>query len=213
MKIYILKISDDGTDLLPFLSEQRMKVIENITNKKVRAEKICSYALLRYAIFMEYGIDELFVFNYGKVEKPYLRDYPRIFFNMSHAGGYCACGVSDEEIGVDLQDYRPMREDITCKICTKKEIDEIYCSCSPTPSETTCRMWCMKESYGKLTGKGFTEGFDTIETGELREKGVLKSADLTLDDELFFVSVSAYSRIDDIEIEILTEKDIRYILS
>lgn len=212
MTIYIMK-NENYENLLPFLSEQRLRVVNNITSEKVKSEKICSYTLLRYAVFMEYGIDEAFEFSYGEREKPYLKNYPHIFFNISHAGGYCACGVSEEEIGVDLQDYRPMRENISCKICTKKEITEAYCGDSPSPSETTCRMWCMKESYGKLTGKGFAQGFDTIETGELREKGLLKWADLELDGQLFFLSVSAHTPVSEIETEILSEKDIRYILS
>lgn len=205
--------NENPENLLPFMSEQRMRVVNNITSEKVKAEKICAYALLRYAVFMEYGIEEPLEFTYGEKEKPYLRNYPNIFFNLSHAGGYCACGVSDEEIGIDLQDYRPMRENITCKICTQNEINEVYGGENPTPSETTCRMWCMKESYGKLTGNGFTQGFDSIETGELRKKGLLRCINLTLGDKLFFLSVSANTTVSEIEAQILTEKDIRYILS
>ncbi len=212
MTVYIMKI-ESHENLLPFLSEQRLSIVNNITSEKVKAEKICSYALLRYALFMEYGVTEPPIFTYGQREKPYLENYPEVFFNLSHAGGYCACAVGDEEIGVDLQDYRPMRDNISFKICTKNEIMEVYGGESPSPSETTCRLWCMKESYGKFTGKGFAEGFDSIETGDLRKKGLLKCIDLTLDENLFFLSVSANKPVSEIETEILTEKDLRYILS
>lgn len=212
MKIYILK-NEDSHRLLPFMSEQRLEKINGISNEKVKSEKICAYALLRYALFMEYGIDEAPLFSYGEREKPYLGNIPDVFFSLSHAGGYSACVVSDEEIGIDLQDYRPMKFDISEKICTKKEIYEVYGGDNPSPSETTCRLWCMKESYGKLTGKGFAEGFDTIETSELREKGLLKSMDIILDNNDFFLSACGYTAITGIEPVIVTEKDIRYILS
>ena len=212
MNIYILK-NENSENLLPFMSEQRLEKINDITSEKVREEKICSYALLRYALFMECGIDEAPLFSYGEREKPYPRNIPDVFFSLSHAGGYSACVVSDEEIGIDLQDYRPMKFDISEKICTKKEIYEVDGGDNPSPSETTCRLWCMKESYGKLTGKGFAEGFDTIETSELREKGLLKSMDIILDNNDFFLSACGYTPLDKIEITTVTEKDIRYILS
>lgn len=212
MIVYILK-NENSEALIPFLSEQRLEKINNIKNEKVKAEKICSYALLRYALFMEYGIDEAPLFSYGEREKPYLGNIPDVFFSLSHAGGYSACVVTDEEIGIDLQDYRPMKFDISEKICTKKEIYEVYGGDSPSPSETTCRLWCMKESYGKLTGKGFAEGFDTIETSELTEKGSLKEKDIILDNQDFYLSVCGYEPVEEIEIVTVTEKDIRYILS
>lgn len=212
MTVYILKNENSGA-LIPFLSEQRLEKINDIKNEKVKAEKICSYALLRYALFMEYGIDEAPLFSYGEREKPYLGNIPDVFFSLSHAGGYSACVVTDEEIGIDLQDYRPMKFDISEKICTKKEIYEVYGGDSPSPSETTCRLWCMKESYGKLTGKGFAEGFDTIETSELTEKGLLKEKDIILDNQDFYLSVCGYEPVEEIEIVTVTEKDIRYILS
>ncbi len=212
MTIYILK-NENAEELLQYMSQQRLEKINNIKNGKVREEKICSYALLRYTLFMEYGITEAPVFSYGEREKPYLKNFPHIFFSLSHAGGYSACAVSDVEIGIDLQDYRPMKDNISAKICTRKEIYEVYGGDSPSPSETTCRLWCMKESYGKLTGKGFAEGFDSIETGNLREKNVLKVLDIELNGKDFFLSACAYEPLSGIETEFTTEKDIRYILS
>ena len=212
MTIYILK-NENAEELLQFMSEQRLEKINDIKNEKVREEKICAFALLRYVLFMEYGITEAPEFSYGEREKPYLKNFPHIFFSLSHAGGYSACAVSDMEIGIDLQDYRPMKENISEKICTRKEIYEVYGGESPSPSETTCRLWCMKESYGKLTGKGFAEGFDSIETGDLREKNVLKVTDIRLDGKDFFLSACAYEPLRSMETEFTTEKDIRYILS
>lgn len=212
MNIYISK-NENSENLLPFMSDQRLEKINDITSVKVKEEKICAYALLRYAVFMEYGITEAPVFTYGERGKPYIENFPEIFFSLSHAGGFCACAVSDFEIGIDLQDYRPMKENISLKICTEKEIMEIYKGDNGGPSFSTCRLWCMKESYGKLTGKGFAEGFDAIETSMLTEKDVLKEKDIILDNNDFFLSVSTCEPIDDIEIIIVNEKDVRYVLS
>ena len=209
MNVYILK-NENSSKFLPFMSEQRLEKINGIKAEKVRAEKICSYALLRYALFKEYGADESPLFNYGEREKPYLENYPEIFFNLSHADGWSACVVSDEEIGVDIQDVRPMRDNVVRKICTEQEFMLISDGSNSTSLETTCSLWCMKESYGKLTGKGFAEGFDKIETSELLRSGKLKI--MTLQNGMF-LSVCSYDTITGIEPVILTADDVYRVLS
>lgn len=206
--------NENPENLLPFLSEQRLERVNEITNENVKKEKICAYALLRYVLFMECGgITVPPIFTYGEKGKPYLENCPDIFFSLSHAGGYSACVVYDREIGVDLQDFRPMKDVISAKICTPMEIRDIYGDNGDGPSFSTCRLWCMKESLAKLTGKGFAEVFDSIETGALLERGVLKETDIKLDGKDFFLSVCGYEPIDEIVTELITEKDIRYILS
>ncbi len=208
MKIYILK-NENSENLLPFLSEQRLEKVNGISNAKVREEKICSYALLRYALFKEYGVTDVPVFSYGEREKPYLKNYPHIFFSLSHAGGYSACAVSREEIGIDIQDIRPMKFDISAKICTETELLQISGE-DPMPSEAICRLWCMKESVGKLTGKGFGEGFDRIETSGLMEKGLLEITEL---DNGMLLSACGYTAITGIEPVNVTEEDVCSVLS
>ena len=208
MIVYILK-NENLEALLPLMSEQRLEKINDITARGVREEKICSYALLRYVIFMEYGFTEAPLFAYGEREKPYLKNYP-FFFNLSHAGGYSACAVSDEEIGIDIQDFRPMRDSISAKICTEKELSIVYGGENPTPSETTCRLWCMKESYGKLTGKGFAQGFDKIETSQLLESGRLKT---TVTENGMYVSACGDQPLSEIELITVTADDILSVLS
>ncbi len=205
MKIYILK-NDSYDKLLPFLSEQRLEKINSISNEKVREEKACSYALLRYALFREYGVAEAPVFSYGEREKPYLKDYPEIFFSLSHADGYSACAVSDEEIGIDIQDMRPLKVDISCKICTSEELSRL----EGGSSDEICRLWCMKESYGKLTGKGFGEGFHRIETSQLMESGRLRI--ITLENGML-LSACGYVPVAEIEPVIVTASEVYNILS
>lgn len=209
MNIYLLKYSENENDLLPLLSEQRRKITDDIKNPKVRREKIYSYILFRYALLMEHSIFDAPEFTYGEKGKPFLKNYPHIHFSISHAGGYAACVAEEFPIGLDIQDYRPMKDDISARICTKREIMEVYGGDSPSPSETTCMLWCMKEARAKLTGKGFAEGFDTIETGDLRERGELIS--VKYDDDLF-VSVCGYEPLSEVSIITVDEKEMHYTL-
>lgn len=209
MNVYLLKCAENENECLPLLSEQRRRLIDDIKNPKVKREKIYSYVLLRYALLMEYAIFDAPDFTYGEKGKPFLKNNPEIYFSISHAGGYAACAVADFPIGLDIQDYRPMKDNISDRICTKREIMEIYGGYSPTPSETTCKLWCMKEARAKLTGMGFAEGFDTIETGDLRERGELIFKEYNED---FYVAVCGYEPLSEMSIIAVDEKEMRYIL-
>ena len=210
MNVYLLKYADKEDAYLPLLSEQRRKIVDDIKNPKVRREKIYAYLLLRYALLMEYAVFDAPEFTYGEKGKPFLKDNPEIHFSISHAGGFTACVVSDFPIGFDIQDFRPMKDDISLRICTKREInEEVYGGISPAPSETTCKLWCMKEARAKLTGKGFAEGFDTIETGDLRASGELVFK--TYGDDLY-ISACGYEPLPEMEIIVVDEKDMVYTL-
>ena len=208
MNIYITKTGAKEKELIPFLSAERLKKIKSITNEKVRREKIYAYGLLRYALFEERLTASAPAFSYGQNGKPFLTDYPDIHFNLSHAGGFCACAVSDEEIGLDIQDFRPLKADISRRICTPAELEAV--NASDDPQKEICRLWCMKEARGKLTGKGFAESFDKIETAELIKKGELYST-VTFDG--LFVSVCGFSPLPEINIVRLTEEKLSETLS
>ncbi|MBQ8411849.1 MAG: 4'-phosphopantetheinyl transferase superfamily protein [Ruminiclostridium sp.] len=202
MNIYILKNGEKENELIPFLSEERREKLGGINSVKVKREKIYAYALLRYCLFEEQLISSAPSFSYGEKGKPFLSGYPDIHFSISHSGGYSGCVVSNEEIGLDIQDFRPCNLKVTSKICTDKELDFVLGG-DVSPSFETCRLWCMKEARGKLTGKGFFEGFDKTETSELIERGELFN---TVTEDDLFISVCGYSALPEIKIVSVSEE-------
>ena len=187
MNIYILKTGERENELIPFLSEQRRQAVSDIKNAVVRREKIYAYALLRLAL-REYGISEPPVFNYGEHGKPFIHN-SNIHFSISHAGGRTACVVSNYPIGLDIQDVRPLKADISGKICTPDELERVRNSSDP--DFEICRLWCIKESVGKLSGKGFSEGFTGIES----EKRIKDGLTFVQYENGFFTAVSSESPI------------------
>lgn len=169
MIIYFMTFETDGTDFLPFLSENRLERARAEKTPAVRGRTIFSYALLRLALAENYGITAPPEFTLEKHGKPFLRDYPNVFFNISHAGNTALCAVSKQPVGADIQDIRNLKANISRKICTPHELERL--EQTNDKNRELCRLWCMKESVGKLTGNGFAEGFTAIETEQLlREK-------------------------------------------
>ena len=94
-------------------------------------------------------------YRYGKNGKPYLTD-SSFQFNLSHSGDFVFCGVSEQEIGVDIQKIQGDHElclakrffaDPECQALEACENEELR-------RRMFFRMWVRKEAYGKLTGAG-----------------------------------------------------------
>lgn len=94
-------------------------------------------------------------YGYGGKGKPYFKDYP-IQFNLSHSGEYVFCGVSEQEIGVDIQEMRNAKEvSLARRFFSEGECAMLeYCENDEERSQMFFRMWARKEAYGKLTGQG-----------------------------------------------------------
>lgn len=87
--------------------------------------------------------------------KPFLRDRPELFFNLSHSGGYALCALSDREVGADVERIRPVRDSLIRRVCTDPELALL-------PQDPEARrsrffqLWTAKESFLKLSGDGLS---------------------------------------------------------
>ena len=176
--VYFYDFSEDGRsvdELGALLGEERYAYCKNMKNKKAGLCSAYAFLLLRYALGKEFGITDIPVFIRGEQDKPFLRDTPDIFFNMSHIGTRVVCAVSRSPVGVDIQDIRPLKLHVGRKFLTAKELSKAESIADPDElSRELCRIWCIKESYGKFTGKGYTEGFSCFGADELVAAGKVR---------------------------------------
>lgn len=119
--------------------------------------------LLYAALKEEYGIEgEGFVIQRGEYGKPYFEHCP-VRFNLSHCGqggkGLVCCALSEFEVGVDCAPLRPYDDRLARCICTDREYADLQES--QDPGKLLMTLWTQKESYMKLTGMGFRQGFQT----------------------------------------------------
>ena len=94
-------------------------------------------------------------YTYGENGKPYLKNYP-YYFNLSHSGKYIFCVISESEVGVDIQQTKPLINNrIAERFFTEAEKRQLEECTSPQEKERLFyRFWTEKEAYGKLTGEG-----------------------------------------------------------
>ena len=111
---------------------------------------IVSYLLLSKGLREHYGLESSGEFSCNRHGKPYLKDHPEVFFNLSHCKCGVACALANVEVGVDIQDVRPFSASLARRICSEREQREL--SASADPAKLFCRFWTEKESYAKAWG-------------------------------------------------------------
>ena len=102
--------------------------------------------------------------------KPYIKGLSDFSFNLSHSGDMAVIAVSDREVGVDIQKLKHFKDSLVehvFNIEDKKLAKELVAELSGTGltagdaqhddisfDQVYTRMWAMKESVMKYTGKG-----------------------------------------------------------
>lgn len=152
--------------------EEQLKKIDSIRRQKVmqcknQADKCRSLGgglLLQYALNGKRETEVLeILYGSGIDGKPYLKGFPNLFFNLSHSGSYVVLAMSNQEVGVDLQEIKPTNFKIAKRFFTKEEAESVESiQEEEQKSRMFFRLWAAKESYIKLTGKGLAQGLDTF---------------------------------------------------
>lgn len=135
--------------ILPFGME-RKKEINSISNVKRKLEST-AVTILLHNLLEDYGFkkDELIKDEKGA---PKLKNQKEIFCSLSHSKEYVCCAISDEPIGVDIQEMKEGKcEGISRRFFHEKE-QKLYKQ-NPT-LETFYKIWTTKESYLKMLGCG-----------------------------------------------------------
>ena len=91
--------------------------------------------------------------GYSQFGKPYLLTHSDIHFNLSHDGQIAVCAVSDEAVGVDVQQLTVYDPKVAGRVFTDDEIGLIEGADDRDAAFT--QMWARKESLIKLYGTGF----------------------------------------------------------
>ncbi len=166
--IYFLDVSLDGYSeeekyqilekTFPFLREERKEKIAKI---RFLEDKLCSAGagvLLNIGL-QKYGLHSRnIVMEYRGNQKPYLKGYPEICFNLSHSGTMVMAAFSDHEVGCDIEKIGKGSLGMVRRFFhpeEQKALEQRALISSPEDwAEEFCRYWTWKESFMKVTGEG-----------------------------------------------------------
>lgn len=148
--------------------------------------------------------------------KPYVRAPKSSIrsFNLSYADDLIAIAVSkDVDVGVDIEiGHEIPRSDLPWHLFSADEQRLLRATPAADFAPVFLRLWTLKEAIAKRTGQGFSTEFSEINTIALpvvdglesvghrpKSGGLLFHADLTIEGETIFLSVSTapFSRVHD----------------
>ncbi len=149
------------------VDKERLEKVLRIRPEQSRMRSLLAGYCLQYGMKEVLGIrgDEPLSLAYrsGEQGKPYLADYPDLFFNLSHSGRFAACGIDNREIGIDIQEEQAVAERLAERFFTSEEYTELQAIEDLSVRQSLFfRLWAVKESYIKLSGMGMKQGLNTF---------------------------------------------------
>ena len=117
--------------------------------------------------------------------KPYIKGRDDVFFNLSHSGSKAALGISDREIGIDIEKIVRFRDALVERVFSEREkqlADHLAKELSAiikeqpdgkvTPLNAAyAALWTAKESVMKHSGKGIALMPEKIKLKAVEESG------------------------------------------
>lgn len=166
-KVFPLLEEDTFLHHLGKIEEERRKKLQQMKEQKSINRSLAAGCLLHDALCKRLGVslgdDQPFEIGYGEEGKPYLKGEPDIYFNLSHSGEYVSCAVADVPVGVDIQKKVKVRSGIAKRFFTDADNQKLSACGEAEREDLFFRMWSIKESFIKLTGKGMRQGIDSFE--------------------------------------------------
>lgn len=170
IKVYIIDICQlfkEETAIYYFnqLSEERQNKIKAYRQEKDKLRSLGAGIVMDRGL-MDYHLREKEVkITYKKYGKPYLKEYPKIQFNISHAGNYAIAGFGDKELGIDIEQISRGSKGIASRFFT--ELEQEYLKNikeKEIRDNEFIRIWTKKESFIKAVGTGLSFGIANVET-------------------------------------------------
>jgi 4'-phosphopantetheinyl transferase len=147
------------------VSKEREARIFNEMNR-YNIQSLFTELLLRYTLNSILGLREKDIaFQYNKFGKPSLIGGPsaEIKFNLSHSGSWILCGISNNELGVDIQKIGEFKLNIAKRFFALREYNSLLCLAKGDATKRFYEYWALKESYIKAVGKGLSIPLNTVE--------------------------------------------------
>lgn len=150
------------------ISKRRLQEAERFRFKADHDRHILAEVLLRYVICSRTKVKNAKIQLAARTDgKPYLINNSDFFFNLSHSGSWVSCGISNQEVGVDIEECRDFIEEDDLLLAKRFFHPAEYAALLEASSlEEKQRLffqfWTLKESFIKYTGKGLQTPLDSF---------------------------------------------------
>ncbi len=153
---HVSDIGEEQTErLIASLPEWRREAALRFKFLQGRRECAVGYTELLRGLRLRFGIGGMPAFEYNEHGKPFLKEYPHIYFSISHCKDAVGCFMADRPCGLDIEHIRKTKEDLIRHTMSAEEANAIFSA--PFPDIAFTRLWTQKEAVLKLAGTGIID--------------------------------------------------------
>ena len=165
MKIYLVKNIDTFDKsfvekCITFFPKWQKDKMLRYKHLKGQIQCGLGYVLLIHALREEGIFKEMPEFSYNEHDKPFLKNYPGWYFNISHSKTAVCCVLSRKEMGIDIEEVGEYKESLAAYICNDKELESLHDS--ENKADDFYKLWTRKEAVFKMIGSGITNDIKDI---------------------------------------------------
>ena len=139
--------------------ERREKVNSLIPREKKNAS-LAAGVILPLAL-KECGISGTVKLEGGRWDKPRLTSPKGTCFNVSHSGDWTVLALADNEVGVDIQQIKPVDLHLAKRFFAEEEWKQIEAA-GDRAEALFYRFWTVKEAYLKALGTGLNRPLNSF---------------------------------------------------
>ena len=132
----------EESELMAMLPPLRRERLCRVRLPEKRQEALCAYMILRRALREQYRWEEIPPMDWDVRQKPFFPDFPQVQFNLSHTRGAVLAAVSNQPVGADIEQIRPLSSLARRRLAGA--VDE----------GTFFQSWVRREAIGKWQGTG-----------------------------------------------------------
>lgn len=147
-------------ECLKWFPTEQAERITGFSNLSRKIEAAASYSLLVEMLQSKGLLEELPSIEYAEGGKPYIKNYPKLHFNLSHCRRYVAVAIHSSPVGVDIECRRKVSQSLIRRVCSEDEQQSI--AAAQDPDMEFLRLWTCKEAYLKYTGTGIVDSLTNI---------------------------------------------------
>ena len=194
--VYILNANNLSTDLSLYdnIDKNRLEKIKKSSNILFKKEQLGSSILLNDILENYFFMDTTKVeYIYNEFGKPYIKD-SNLYFSLSHSNGVIALAVSKEEIGLDIELIKDVKDNLAHKVMNEAEYN-IYKGLSKNDKISYFyEVWTSKEAYVKKLGSALTLNPSNI---NIDTDVILKNINISNSQYMIALTDATYITIDE----------------
>lgn len=149
--------------LLEQVTADRRSRYERFRNEADAVRSLFSELVVRRIVLERDGIhNDAIVFGANAYGKPELLYPANLHFNVSHSGEWVVCAISDEPVGIDIEEIKPMDMEISRRFFSPIEHEQLVGLPETEQVDRFYELWTLKESFVKAVGMGLSMPLDSF---------------------------------------------------